>query len=204
LIKNAADLYTLTKEQLMPLDRMGERKAENVLSSIATVKKQTPRVFLLSLGIEALGKDVSEKIADFVDFETMEVTTDITTIDGIGDSTAKSVLDGLKEMKWFAEELKKHVTIESKQTVQLGNTLNGKSFCVSGHVELIFKNNDTYEDREAIQQLIKNYGGRAVSSVSKKLDFLVAGPGSGSKSDKANEYGVPIITGADLVKMMEG
>lgn len=204
LIKTAADLFTLTKSQLMTLDRMGDRKADKILEAINAVKKQTPRVFLLSLGIECLGKDVSEKIQDLVDFDTMQLTSDIINIDGIGETTANAVMYGLEQMKWLAEELKKHITIEKAQTVQLGTTLNGKSFCVSGHVELNFADGAYYEDRDAIQQLIKNYGGRAVSSVSKKLDYLVAGPGSGSKSDKANEYGLPIISGADLVKMMEG
>lgn len=204
LIKTPADLFKLTKDQLMPIDRMGDRKAEKVLAAIDVARKQTPRVFLLSLGVEDLGKDISEKIAEFVNFDTLEITCDLLTIDGVADKTAKAILDGLKEVKWLAEELRKYVTIEKKQVVKVSDSLGGKSFCVSGHVELDFADGAHYEDREAIQQLIKNYGGRAVSSVSKKLDYLVAGPGSGSKSDKAKEYGLPIITGADLVKMMEG
>jgi len=204
LIKTPADLFKLTKEQLMPIDRMGERKADNVLTSIDKAKKQSPEVFLLGLGVEALGKDISAKIADFVNFDTLEITCDIMSIDGVAEKTAKSVTEGLKEIKWLADELRKYVTIEKKQIVKVSDSLGGKSYCVSGHVELDFKDGAHYEDREAIQALIKNYGGRVVTSVSKKLDILVAGPGSGSKSDKAKEYGIPIITGADLVKMMEG
>lgn len=203
LIRTPADLFTLTEDMLMDIDRMGERKAQKIISSIDQARQQTPEVFLLSLGIDSLGKDISAKLADNMDFTTMLPTIDLLTLDNVAQTTADSIMNGLKETKWLADELRKHVSIKQSQNVQISNVLTGKAFCLSGTVVVTFKNGDTYEDREAIQLLIKNYGGRAVSSVSKKLDYLVAGPGSGSKSDKAKEYGIPIISGEELTKMME-
>lgn len=202
-IKTPADLYTLTRPHLLRLEKFGDRKAENVLESINKARTQSKVTFLLSLGVESLGKDVAAKIADLVDLDTLEVKGDITTIDGIADTTARSVINGLKEVKWLADELRKHVTVQDVQQVVVSNVLNGKSFCLSGSVEFEF-DGKKYAERTEIQELIKSYGGRIVSGVSKKLDYLVAGPGSGSKSDKAREYGLPILSGDDLLKMLEG
>lgn len=200
-VRSPVDLFTLTRDQLMTLDRMGETKATNVLSSIEAARVQSIPVFLLSLGVESLGHDVAEKIAEVIDLETLTPTCDLTTISGIADTTANSVIQGLKEAKPLAEALLKQVAvIVVKRTVV--DVLKGRSFCVSGKVEFTFEGHE-YTERGAIQELIKTRGGKVVSSVSKSLNYLVAGPGSGDKSVKAGEYDVSIIDGAMLAKMME-
>jgi DNA ligase (NAD+) len=200
-IKTAADIYTLTKPQLLRLEKFGDRKADNVLESIQKAKTQTKIVFLLSLGIDGLGKDVAAKIVDMVDLDTLTVNGDLCSVDGISDITANAVLSGLGESTNFVAELRKHVTIQDVKKAVVSNVLNDKSFCVSGSVIFEF-NGKKYIEREEVQDLIRAYGGRVVTGVSKKVNILVAGPGSGSKSDKAREYGIPIISGDDLVKMI--
>jgi len=202
MISTPVDLFTLTKEQLLPIDRMGERKAEKIINAINKARLQTKRTFLLSLGIELLGKDVSEKIVDIVDLETMQLTSDITTIEGIGKTTAQAIQSGLKDMTWLAHDLLKFVTIEKTDKTEIVDILNGASFCISGKVEFVLDGIE-YNERSTIQELIKFKGGKVVSSVSKKTDYLVAGPGTGSKSDKADKYGVSIIDGSQLAKMLE-
>ena len=200
-VRSPADLFALTRDQLMTLERMGETKATSVLASIESVRVQSIPVFLLSLGVESLGHDVAEKIAEVIDLETLTPTCDLTTISGIASTTANAVIQGLKEAKPLADALKKYVTVKMiKRTVV--DVLKGQSFCVSGKVEFTFDGHE-YTERGAIQELIKTRGGKVVSSVSKSLNYLVAGPGSGDKSVKAGEYGVSIIDGAALSKMME-
>ena len=203
LIKTPADLFTLTEEKLKDIDRMGSKKAKNTIEAINKSREQTMEVFLHSMGIDSLGKDISAKIADHFDVKTMTVTIDLLTVDNIAEKTADAITKGLIESKPLAEELLKYVVIKQKQISQKPNIFNGKSFCVSGHIELNFKNGEHYEERSAIQDIIKSYGGTIKSSVSKKLDYLVAGPGSGSKSDDAMKFGVPIIDGDKLMKMIE-
>jgi DNA ligase (NAD+) len=200
-VRTPADLFTVTRDQLMTLDRMGEKKADKIIASINSAREQSVKTFLLSLGIESLGHDVSEKIEDYIDLETMQPTCDLTTLSGIAATTADSVIQGLRESKPLADALMQQIAVtRSKRTVV--DILNGQSFCVSGKVEFVF-DGVQYTDRGAIQELIKTRGGKVVSSVSKSLNFLVAGPGSGDKSVKANGYGIPILDGDALSKMME-
>jgi len=202
LIEDPADLFTLTKSDLMTLDRMGDKKAEKTLEAINKARTQDVQTFLRSLGVELLGKDVSEKIADFVDLDTLTVTRDLTHIDGIAETTATAVTEGLDKSRPLADKLRQYVKITTGKAVALGNSLEGSAFCVSGSVEFDL-DGENYSERSQIQNLIKSYGGKVSSSVSGRTSYLVAGPGSGSKSTKADDLGVTIIDGNKLAELIE-
>ena len=121
-------------------------------------------------------------------------------VEGIAGTMAHSIIKGLHERKQLIHELLKHVTL--KETEKVEGPLSGKSFCLTGHVEFDYEDKH-YDARPEIEDLIKSRGG-TIKSVSKKLDYLVAGEGGGSKMEKAEKAGVKVINAADLVKLLKG
>ena len=205
LLKSPADFYTLTEEKLLAhkqqLEPMGERLAQKIVANIGQAREQNLAVFLVSLGIKGLGRSVSAKLAQ--NFSTLEnilraQQAEFLKIDGIAETLADGIARGLKDRADLIAQLTRHVVLKEVQKIE--GTLSGKSFCLTGHVEFDFEGRH-FDARGDIEALIASKGG-AIKSVSKKLDYLVAGEGGGSKSEKAQKAGVKVVDASALVKLL--
>ncbi len=203
LIKNIADLYDLTKEQLLPLERMAEKSANNIIESI---KKSTEVPFervLFGIGIRHVGATVAKNLAKaFKNIENIGNTTfeSLIEVDEIGDKIALSVVNffNIDDNKILINRLLNHniqFTIIEKQAQS--NKLSGLSIIASGKL-LNFS-------REEIKQIIEDNGGKAVSSISKNTSYLIAGENIGpNKLVKATKLGIPIISENEFMEMVGG
>lgn len=204
-VKSAADLYALTKEQLLTLDKTKEKTATNILSGIAASKNTPFESVLFAIGIRHVGKTVAEKLAwhfQTIDSISKASKEELLKAPDVGEKIAESVIQFFQDEKNKMEIQRLRdagLAMETKQTSYeaSSNILGGKSFLISG----VFKN---YE-REQLQDLIQQNGGRIVSSVSGKLDYLVAGENMGpSKKEKAEKLGVRIIDEDTITQMLKG
>jgi len=198
LVRSAADLYTLNREDLLRLDKFGEKKADNLLQAIETSKKQPLERLIIGLGIHGVGEVAARKLArTFRSLYALSRASleELTTLEGIGPSIAASVTG------WFAQthnqELLEKLRAngfwpqekeEEKQSV--AQPLNGLIFVVTGTLPTL--------SREQAEQLILENGGNVSSSVSKKTSYLLLGENPGSKYAKALELGIPILDEAGL------
>jgi DNA ligase (NAD+) len=190
LVKNVADIYKLTKENLLSLERMGDKSAENVLEEIKKSKNLPLERVIYGLGIRMVGERTAQFLAEH--FGSMDALMnageeELQEVNEVGPRIAQSIVEFFQEPKNRAlvkelGDLKLRLTGTKKQR---GTKLAGKTFVITG--ELV---NFT---REEAKQVIEDAGGRVSNSVSKKTDFVVAGTGAGSKLDKAKELGVKII-----------
>ncbi len=194
LVKNYADLYSLTVKDLIGLERMGEKTIQNILQGIAASKQISYERVLFALGIRHVGETVAKTLArNFTSIDQLSVASleSLTSIHEIGFRIAENVV------AWFANTENKQL-LERLKTAglqfegefmaaeKLGNQLEGKNFVVSG----VFEN---YE-REALKTLIEAHGGKIQSGVNAKTDFVVAGANMGpSKLEKANSLGIRVI-----------
>ena len=199
LISDCADLYTLTTERLVELERFAEKSAVNLINAIEKSKQQGLERLLFALGIRLIGSRAAELLA--ARFKTIDALADadeegIAAVDDIGEKMAASVVHYFKEEKslQLINRLKEYgVVTESKKTVE-DDTLQGKTFVLTGTLPTLKRN-------EA-KSIIESHGGKVSSSVSKKTDYVVAGAEAGSKLDKANELGINVLTEAELLDML--
>jgi DNA ligase (NAD+) len=152
--------------------------------------------FFASFGMDGAGKEVgrllSKKYKDFDKIRNLTIN-ELETVDGIGFTTAKSVTDFFAQNKVEVDELLKFVILEAPKGKS--GKLNGKKFVLSGSMDM---------GKEYWRTEIENNGGEVKSGVGKKIDYLVAGDGSGLKSEKADELGIPILDEEALEKMLKG
>ncbi|MEY2870010.1 MAG: hypothetical protein RIR01_2513 [Bacteroidota bacterium] len=203
LVQNYADLYELTVEQILPLERMAQKSAENLVNG---VKKSTAIPFesvLYALGIRYVGETVAKKLAKHyknIDALGRASLMDLILVDEIGERIAQSVVDFFEnsENKIIIERLKSYgVQFEIIEKVNLNatNILEGKIFVVSG----VF----TQFSRDELKNAIEDNGGKVGSSISSKTDFVVAGDNMGpAKLEKANKLNIPIISETDFMNMI--
>tara|TARA_R110002049_G_scaffold762_7_gene5063 strand:+ start:5471 stop:7465 length:1995 start_codon:yes stop_codon:yes gene_type:complete len=203
LIKDYADLYILTKEQLIPLERMAEKSAENLVKGVAeSVNIPFERV-LFALGIRFVGETVAKKLAKaYKNIEALMVATveELMGVDEIGQRIAESVvsffqneinLDIISRLKVHGVQFEVSADKLQNQT----ELLKGNTFVVSG----VFEN----LSRDELKKLIEDNGGKVGSSISSKTSYLVAGDKMGpSKRTKAESLGVPIISETDFLGMI--
>ena len=202
LISNIADLYQLTSNELLPLDRMAEKSVDNLLKGIQESKNKPFSKVLFGLGIRYVGETVAKKLTEAFSSinKLMKASRDeLIEIDEIGDRIANSLLDFFSDQKniFLIERLIDYgVQFETQyQKVRTNNILEGKKFAISG----VFKN----ISREDIKEKIELMGGTVVGSVSKKTNYLVAGEGIGpSKKLKAENLGIPIINESTFFQMI--
>lgn len=203
LIKNYADLYELTKEQVVPLERMAEKSAENLINGIEKSKKVPFERVLFALGIRFVGETVAKKLAkEYKNIDALANATllDLTMVDEIGGKIAESVVEFFKnpENLKIIERLKSYglqLSLSEGQLQNQTNLLKGQTFVVSG----VFAN----ISRDELKELIENNGGKVASSISAKTNFVVAGDNMGpSKKQKAESLGVPIISEDTFLKMV--
>ncbi len=199
LIETIADLYKLTHRQISSLERMGEKSANNVLKELEKTRKLSLSKFLHALGIERIGPEVATIISQcFINLENLlnwvkqENNSKLTNIDGIGDKVAETFRNGINKRLVLINELSEIIEIIDEKEAQFG-IFQGKTFCITGSLS---------KPRKEISLAIKNVGGKVVSSVSSKLDYLVTGDSAGSKLKKANQLGVETINEIELFNLI--
>ncbi|USD25292.1 NAD-dependent DNA ligase LigA [Flagellimonas marinaquae] len=204
LIQNYADLYTLTKEQILPLERMADKSAENLVNGVQASKTIPFERVLFALGIRYVGETVAKKLAKaFKDIDALMTASheELVAVDEIGDRIAESVLDFFSEPAnvQVVDRLKSYGLQFSLSEEQLENQtelLKGQTFVVSGVFETISRND--------LKKMIEDNGGKVSSSISSKTSFLVAGDKMGpSKRTKAETLGVPIISEQEFLQKLE-
>lgn len=202
LIQSSADLYDLTFDQLLTLDRMGERSANKLLQGLIASKEVPFERVLFALGIRYVGETVAKKLAKhFRSLETLQHASllELTLVDEIGERIAQSVVAFFQNQDNCAtiERLKAAgLQFESQTKEASSNKFEGKSFVVSGVFQAF--------SRDELKVLIEDNGGKNASSISKKTDYVLAGDNMGpSKLQKATDLGVVIISEDDFVKMLE-
>jgi DNA ligase (NAD+) len=190
LVSERADIYTLTKGDILPLESFKEKSAQNLIDAIEESKKVSLARLLFALGIRHVGEETARLLAGkFADIEKIRTASveELAEIDGVGFTVAESLVSwfGNKENKKELDDLLAHLDIQSEHVSSLPQTFSGKSFVVTGTLESMSRD-------EAKEEVLKR-GGRVSSSVSLKTDFVVAGEKPGSKYDKAKELGVEIL-----------
>ncbi|GGW43054.1 NAD-dependent DNA ligase LigA [Arenibacter certesii] len=204
LIHNYADLYNLTKEQLLPLERMAEKSAENLIKGVAeSVQIPFERV-LFALGIRFVGETVAKKLAKaYKNIDALQNATaeELMQVDEIGQRIAESVVGFFQNginLEVISRLRQEGVQLEISAEKLLNQTdlFNGQTFVVSG----VFEN----VSRDELKKLIEDNGGKVGSSISSKTSYLVAGDRMGpSKRTKAESVGVPIISESDFMEMLQ-
>jgi DNA ligase (NAD+) len=199
LVKDVADIYYINKEELIELERMADKSAQNIIDAIEKSKTKPLSKFLYALGIRHVGETTAEDLArhfprldDF--FHLTE--EDLMEVEGIGPEVAASVHQffGDKKNKESIERLKKAgvKVIESK--VKEKGKLVGKTFLFTGALKVF--------GRDEARNLVESLGGTTASSVSKNVDYVVVGEDPGSKFDKAKELGIRTLTEEEFKKMI--
>lgn len=199
LVGDAADLYFLKKEDLLKLDRMGDKLADNLLASVEASKAPPLNRLIFGLGIRHVGEHTAEVLADsFGSLEKLKAATldELAAVHEIGTATAESIVAffGQEETDELLRKLDEAgvVPIAPKHAPQ-SDKFGGKSFVFTGTLETM-----TRDDAEA---KVKSMGGRASGSVSKATDYVVAGANAGSKLEKARSLGVAVLTEAEFNEM---
>jgi len=195
LVKSYADLYDLKIEQILPLERMAQKSAENLINGIEKSKEIAFECVLYAIGIRFVGETVAKKLAKhYKNIEAIAQASlmDLILVDEIGDKIAQSVLaffDNL-ENREIIERLQKvgvQFTIDESKSTVVSSILVGKLFVVSGVFELF--------SRDDLKKAIEDNGGKVASSISAKTDYVIAGNNMGpAKLEKANQLGIKIIS----------
>ncbi|SDL03960.1 DNA ligase (NAD+) [Salinimicrobium catena] len=203
LIGNYADLYELKKEQILPLERMAEKSADNLIKGIEKSKEIPFERVLFALGIRYVGETVGKKLAAHfknIDALRKATQTELENIDEIGSRIAESVVEffSSEENNETVERLKEYglqLAISAEKLANQTNKLEGQSFVVSGVFSM---------SRNDLKKMIEDNGGKVSGSISSKTAYVVAGENMGpSKHAKAESLGIPIISEEDFLKMVE-
>jgi len=203
LISNYADLYTLTKEQILPLDRMAEKSAQNILDGIEKSKEVKFEKVLFGLGIKHVGETVAKKLVkNFSNIDELKNASleDLCQVEDIGEKIAESILDFFrkKENIYTVNRLKKYgLKLENDEinTDTLSDTLSGKTFLFTGKLSLF--------TRDEAEEMVEKHGGKNISAVSKNLNYLIVGEKAGSKLKKAQSLGsINILNEQEFLYML--
>lgn len=199
-VKDVADLYRITKEDLLTLEGFAEKKAENLLSAINSSRNQTIENFIYALGIRGVGEVSSSDLArKFLTVDKLMAASldQLMMVEGIGPNTAISIRD------WFERSSNQELLEKFQQvgiwpkykTEEGGNEkLQGMTFVITGTLPTL--------KREEAKKLIEKAGGKTTDSISRNTNFLVLGENAGSKLEKAKEFGVKMINEEELLKLV--
>lgn len=193
LILNVADFYTLKKEQLLPLERMAEKSAQNIIDGIEKSKQIPFEKVLYGLGIKHIGETVAKKLVkNFSSIEELSKASleDLVQVEDIGEKIGESLVKFFdnEENRKIIERLKSYgVQLEKGESTTeiLSDNLAGKTFLFTGKLSLF--------TREQAEEMVEKHGGRNISAVSKNLNYLVVGEKAGSKLKKAQDIGTIIV-----------
>lgn len=200
IIKDIADIYTLTENDLMKLDLIKEKSAQNLLKSIEESKNRSLKRFLTSLSIKLVGKETAELIANkFLTLEKVKSSTkeELTEIDGVGEKVAQSIQEFFedKDNQNLINKLNELGVIPQKvENKQISDKFKNMTFVITGTLS---------KPRNTFEVLIKSMGGKISSSVSKKTSYVLCGETPGSKFDKAVSLGVIILNEKQFTEMVE-
>ena len=202
LINDVADLYKLTTEELLNLDRIGAKSAENLISAIEKSKQAGLNRLLFALGIRFVGVKAANILANH--FKSMKALTkssleDLLAINEIGTKIAQSIIDYFNKQENLMlldklSEVGVNMTAKTIERMEQEN-FQDKIFVLTGNLESF--------NRKEASLLIEQFGGKVSSAVSKKTDFVVAGTEAGSKLTKAQELGINIISEEEFKNMMK-
>lgn len=206
LVKHISDLYSLKDQQeaLSKIERFGEKSIQNMLNGIESSKEKPFEKVLFGLGIRFVGATIAKKLVDhFKDIDALSQATkeEISSVYEIGERIAESVVLYFKNDEHIHQlnllkETGLQFTLQEEENTLISHKLEGKTFVISG----VFEN----YSRTELTQLIENNGGKIISSISAKLNYLVAGDNMGpSKLAKAEKLGTTIISEADLLELLK-
>lgn len=205
LVKDYSDLYELTVEDILPLERMAQKSAENLVNGVQKSKEIPFDRVLYALGIRYVGETVAKKLAKH--YKTIDAIQnasllDLILVDEIGEKIAQSVMEFFENQEnvKIIERLKQfdvQMELVEKFNPNATDILSGKTFVVSGVFEKF--------SRDDLKKAIEDNGGKVGSSISAKTDYVVAGDNMGpAKLEKANQLKVPIISETDFLSMING
>jgi len=202
LVRDMADLYSLTVEQLVSLERFAEKSAEQLVAAIEESKKRPLSRLLNGLGIRHVGEGAAQLLARH--FGSLEALMkageeEVEAVRGIGGIIAKSVVEYFSEpnTRKLMERLRKAgLTLTEPKAKMVGRSLAGVTVVITGTLPTL--------SRAAATELVQAHGGNVTSSVSKSTSFVVAGEAAGSKLEKARTLGIEVIDEAGLLRRVEG
>lgn len=198
-IKTAADLYTLDKEEVQKMDRVGEKTADNLFAALENSKKNPLSRLVFALGIRNIGQKASELLCEAYDTIDKLISADyegILAIDGFGATMAESIVAFFKkqEVLDMIAQFKSCGLNLTQPKIEKADTFAGKTFVLTGTLPTLGR-------KEASELIVKN-GGKVSSSVSKKTDFVLAGEEAGSKLQKANDLGIRVLTEEEFLALI--
>jgi DNA ligase (NAD+) len=199
LVKNVADIYKLTKADLLSLERMGDKSAQNILDEIENSKTLPLERVIYGLGIRMVGERTAQFLAEhFGSMEALESAgvEELQNVNEVGPRIAESIVEffGIAANRKLVERLRDAGLTLSGQKKRRGTKLAGKTFVLTGTL--------AHFTRDEAKKMIEDAGGKVTGSVSKKTDYVVAGADAGSKLDKAKEFGVKVIDEKDMEKLI--
>lgn len=200
LVKSAADIYQLKAEDLIMLERMGEKSAQNLVKAIENSKKSELDRLIYALGIRNIGQRASKLLCER--FPSMQEILNadkdsISQIEGFGDIMAENLVNAFKEphrIRLIERLEKSGVNMAYSKKSSGDERFKGLTFVLTGTLPTM--------KRDEAKKLIESLGGKVSSSVSKKTSFVVAGEDAGSKLDKANELGITVLSESELLSLL--
>jgi len=198
LVKNVADIYKLTKADLLSLERMGDKSAQNILDEIEASKKLPLERVIYGLGIRMVGERTAQFLAEhFGSMDALEHAgvEELQNVDEVGPRIAESIVEffSIPANRKLIERLGQAGLAFKGKKRERGTKLAGKTFVLTGTLQKY--------TRDAAKKMIEDAGGKVTGSVSKKTDYVVAGADAGSKLDKAKEIGVAIIDEKEMEQL---
>ena len=199
LVKNVADIYKITKADLLQLERMGDKSAQNVLNEIEASKKLPLQRVIYGLGIRFVGERTAEFLAEH--FGSMDALVnaseeELQEVNEVGPRIAQSIVEFFQERRnrELVQQLRSAGLSFTGNKKQRGTKLAGKTFVLTGTLARY--------TRDEAKKMIEDAGGKVASSVSKKTDYVVAGADAGSKLEKAKELGVKLVDEKEMEKLL--
>jgi DNA ligase (NAD+) len=200
LVKNVADIYKLTKDDLLSLERIGDKSAQNILDEIEASKKLPLERVIYGLGIRMVGERTAQFLAEnFGSMEALEHAgvEELQNVNEVGPRIAESIVEffSIPANRKLVERLGEAGLAFKGKKKERGTKLAGKTFALTGTL--------AKHTRDEAKKMIEDAGGKVTGSVSKKTDYVVAGADAGSKLDKAKELGVAVIDEEGLEKLVK-
>jgi DNA ligase (NAD+) len=201
MVKDIADIYSLTEDNLLKLERMGKKSADNILGEIANSKKLPLDRVIYGLGIRFVGERTAQFLAEHfgsIDALMNASEEELQQVNEIGPRVSAAIREFFDEPKNVAlvKRLKEAGLQFTGEKRERGTALAGKTFVLTGTLER--------HSRDEAKKLIEDAGGKVAGSVSKKTDYVVAGDEAGSKLDKAKELGVAVIDEGEMETLVKG
>jgi DNA ligase (NAD+) len=200
LVKNVADIYRLTKKDLLSLERFADKSAQNILDEIENSKKLPLERIIYGLGIRMVGERTAQFLAEhFGSMDALESASveELQNVNEVGPRIAESIVEffSIAANRKLVDRLREAGLTLRGQKKERGTKLAGKTFVLTGTLPTL--------TRDEAKKLIEDAGGKVTGSVSKKTDYVVAGADAGSKLDKAKELGVAVIDEEEMQKLLE-